>query len=447
MKELSIEEKAKAYDDVVARLRYAFNSNRCTLGFMNEILHYSKESEDERIKQKIIKLIKKSNEVGGYALHKWEADEMLAWFEKQEMSYTKKDVDDAYLKGVRDTKNEIEKQYEANYQIRKDIATFIFNSEGYIKDRAKWMDYLGIKVRLIEEQDEQKDFAPKIDPKFNVGDWIIRNAEGFKHNTYLVTEVKDYYVCEELKGRRVTFTFNDVHKNFKLWDISDAKAGDVLAADPIEGYSYSFVTIYKKQNEKDFDTFDSYCLVGHDGEFYENEYGHSTEDIHPASKEQRDLLFQKMKEEGYEWDDNKKVLIKKIEEKNLTDFENAMMHIGKSFFGKNAGLDPNDTNAIKEQANTLLGLVPSKEWSEEDKEIINGITSYLCTHDSCELDGFNKWYDWLKSLKERITWNPSDEQMDALYTYIYNPQYFNSPDPQMELVESVYKDLKKLRKE
>lgn len=35
----------------------------------------------------------------------------------------------------------------------------------------------------------------------------------------------------------------------------------------------------------------------------------------------------------------------------------------------------------------------------------------------------------------------------ALYTYIYNPQYFNSPDPRMELVESVYKDLKKLKEE
>lgn len=52
---------------------------------------------------------------------------------------------------------------------------------------------------------------------------------------------------------------------------------------------------------------------------------------------------------------------------DLTDFENAMMHIGESFFGKNAGLDPNDTNTIKEQANTLLGLVPSKDWSEEDE--------------------------------------------------------------------------------
>ena len=48
-----------------------------------DIFSELKESEDEKIKQKIIKLIKKSNEVGGYALHKWEADEMLVWLEKQ----------------------------------------------------------------------------------------------------------------------------------------------------------------------------------------------------------------------------------------------------------------------------------------------------------------------------------------------------------------------------
>lgn len=41
------------------------------------------EDDDERIKNNLINLIKMSNEVGGLALHKWEADEMLAWIEKQ----------------------------------------------------------------------------------------------------------------------------------------------------------------------------------------------------------------------------------------------------------------------------------------------------------------------------------------------------------------------------
>lgn len=59
----------------------------------------------------------------------------------------------------------------------------------------------------------------------------------------------------------------------------------------------------------------------------------------------------------------------------LTEFENAMMHIGVSFFGDNAGLDPNDTNAIKEQANLLLELVPKQGWSEDN--LMNKVIGWL----------------------------------------------------------------------
>ena len=44
------------------------------------------------------------------------------------------------------------------------------------------------------------------------------------------------------------------------------------------------------------------------------------EDVKPATKEQRDLLFQKMKEAGYEWDADKKEL-KKIEQKLVEEKE------------------------------------------------------------------------------------------------------------------------------
>lgn len=50
---------------------------------LDVIIPELRESEDEKIRQKFIKLVKMSNEVGGFALHKWEADEMLAWLEKQ----------------------------------------------------------------------------------------------------------------------------------------------------------------------------------------------------------------------------------------------------------------------------------------------------------------------------------------------------------------------------
>lgn len=50
-------------------------------------------------------------------------------------------------------------------KIRKDIATFIFNYKGDIKDRAKWMKYLGVKVSFVEKQGEQKPTWSEEDEK------------------------------------------------------------------------------------------------------------------------------------------------------------------------------------------------------------------------------------------------------------------------------------------
>ena len=164
-------------------------------------------SSDERIRKAILEGLidcRDAPDLGWSNFGGIEIDDCSAWLEKQDI-FSKKDVDDAYLKGVTDTKNEIEKQYEANYQIRKDIATFIFNYKGDIKDRAKWMNYLGIKVSFVEKQGEKpqgksaleaireekvdnankiepKDYSSidphffkptdKVEPKFKVGDWI-----------------------------------------------------------------------------------------------------------------------------------------------------------------------------------------------------------------------------------------------------------------------------------
>jgi hypothetical protein len=95
----------------------------------------------------------------------------------------------------------------------------------------------------------------------------------------------------------------------------------------------------------------------------------------------------------------------------LTDFENAMMHIGGSFFSQYAGLDPNDTNAIKEQANLLLELVPKQEWSEEDEKNRNLINTILWESVGKHLDAPEygsivtqgdaaNLTQWLKTLKE-----------------------------------------------
>jgi hypothetical protein len=49
-------------------------------------------------------------------------------------------------------------------------------------------------------------------------------------------------------------------------------------------------------------------------------------------------------------------------------------------------------------------------WSEEYEKMLNGIIEASTHH--CYLNITD--IDWLKSLKERYTWKPSDEQMEAL---------------------------------
>ena len=46
------------------------------------------------------------------ASHTWNIpnDRIIAWLEKQKDGYTKKDIDDTYLRGIADAKSELEKQ-------------------------------------------------------------------------------------------------------------------------------------------------------------------------------------------------------------------------------------------------------------------------------------------------------------------------------------------------
>lgn len=393
---MTIEEKAKAYDEAIDKIKYVMEhgvSPTLNKEDLQDIFPELKESKDEKIKKDVMEWFEEFPDEIWRGHYK---KDIIAWLEKQGTSYTKKDVDDVYLKGVTDIKKELEKQYEETYQIRKDIAAFIFNYRGDIKDRAKWMDYLGIKVSFVEKQGEQteiykgrnyrcikthnyagvewregikyyanEDFelvnegctyycpkyskeehnklfeevgkigcvekqgkkeyidpdtiiqqrvdaladivaeqkpANKVEPKFHDGEWITHNTANFVFK--IINVGSNGYEVANRENYKKTISF-DNEDNYHLWTIQDAKDGDVLAVEPIEGYSSSFVAICKKQNEEDFD---SYCFVGFDGKFYESECGHSTENIHPATKEQRDLLFQKMKEAGLEWDAENKEL-------------------------------------------------------------------------------------------------------------------------------------------
>ena len=256
----------------------------------------------------------------------------------------------------------------------------------------------------LESKYEQKP-VHKVGPKFKVGDWV---ASDYNNVAYIesISETKYNLRCKDGYHEKISIEYID--RCWHLWSLKDAKPGDVIAEDPIERHPSSFVAIYKKQNEEDFDTFDSYCFVGFDGKFYEGEYGHSSEDIHPATKEQRELLFEKMHEAEYMWNAEKKELRK-----------------------------------IKQNPT---------EWSEENKNIISDaevwldtLCDYLKDSSSAYIPNVRAIISKLKSLKDRVQpqsqWKPSDDQMhslkQAIDSYTFEPDY----------LEELYEDLKELKGE
>ena len=83
-------------------------------------------------------------------------------------------------------------------------------------------------------------------------------------------------------------------------------------------------------------------------------------------------------------------------------------------------------------------------WSEEDEQQMKSCFDFL-DNISCGDDSeLNDCRNWLKSLKDRYTWKPSDEQMEALNDAVrlYKSTHFDS---QHYKIESLYECLKKLR--
>lgn len=165
-------------------------------------------------------------------------------------------------------------------------------------------------IAWLEKQCEKKPID-KVEPKFKVGDWVVFNN---KHQSiYQVEKIEDgYYILRHTHGG--TFRVCVLHdESLRLWTIQDTKDGDVLVCIGKYGQEIGIIKEYVGKYGGCDKCFETYCFVDWDGIFRTGEYMGSKE-IHPATKEQRDLLFKKMKEAGYEFDFAKKEL-NKIEQK------------------------------------------------------------------------------------------------------------------------------------
>lgn len=153
------------------------------------------------------------------------------------------------------------------------------------------------KVCMINQDEGPDDNKPK----FQEGDWVVFNpgcnahqivrvVENATSHTYGYDTVDDYY-------------FNDTEESVRLWNINDAKDGDVLACD-------TCIVLFKKIDGLNIKCHCTYHFMDTPMFFVDTLQNKTA--FYPATKEQCDLLFQKMKEAGYAWDKEKKEL-KKIE--------------------------------------------------------------------------------------------------------------------------------------
>ena len=365
------EEKAKAYDEAIKVANKYKDTHIMFPQIKDEIFPELKESGDERIRKniKIALMSMEDNLVDFYSTHHTSQKELLSWLEKQGESYTKKDVDDAYFKGISDAKNDFEKQYEANYQIRKDIGTFIFNHSG-IKDRAKWMDYLGVKVSFVENQGEQ-NLGDKVEPKFKVGDWCIDIKDGTIFQ--IIKVLSKTYTYKTNDGKEYSCTHYSLENDARLWSIADAKDGDVLVSNS---------SIFIFNCEYAAGKPEAYCGVIN-GKFYNGEGCWTNEKCYPATEEQRDLLFKKMKEAGYEWDAEKKELKHIAETVNGEDYGiDGLWHaknILEQTLGEVDGYQTDDGILEHKAAICAVNSLYERklDWSEEDEKYLQELIEWI----------------------------------------------------------------------
>ena len=159
-------------------------------------------------------------------------------------------------------------------------------------------------ITWLEKQREQ-NHADKVEPKFKVGDWIILTVDELSATLQIVNVDinKELYWFND--GSYLPFADEGC---LRLWTIKDAKEGDVLSYVTDEGDLW--IMIYRSLYEPYEGHVHYHTLLINDNFTNKGTCYICIDNLRPATKEQRELLFQKLKESGYEWLADKKDLIK-----------------------------------------------------------------------------------------------------------------------------------------
>ena len=350
------EEKAKAYDDAIKRAKRMFSEKE-----LNYLFPELAESDDEKIISAIRKAIEAKVENLGNGVTRTAC---LAWLEKQEdkdsqvklPTFTFDDI--LALQCCMETVKKVQED--------KDLYEKLNDLHGRVYD-----------AYHLEKQGEQKP-ANKVEPKFKVGDYVVDNC-GYVWRIEGI--INQFYILEGIDGGESRPTIEWVNKTFHLWTIQDAKDGDVL----VHGSFMfdDFIFIYNNTS-----ILQAYCYYSNEiNRFIIEDRGHhcpwNMQEVTPASKEQCDLLFQKMKEAGYEWN---------AEKKELKEIEN------EEYDGEDYGID-----SLWHAKNILEKTLGKVDGYQTDDGILDHKCAISAVNKLCKEDA-----------KITNRWNPSDEHIHWL---------------------------------
>lgn len=258
------------------------------------------ESGDERVRKSLIELVKQSTHV----LNPMKQKAMIGWLEKQGApAKLTEEEQNRFAKGALtgcamsfidylDTHRYEGKMCVSNGEC-EDIENAFHN--------AMWDKLHRYYCKYIEDQDKQSD---EVAPKFKAGDWVITDS----NNVVCIESINlsgTKYTLRCIDGRHERMSVEYVDKCWHLWTIKNAKDGDVLVA------SDGSVLLFKEVADCGCKLYSAFTK---DSEIHVNEdlelFWQTACDVRPSTKEQRDRFFEKMKEAGYKWDDEKKELNK-----------------------------------------------------------------------------------------------------------------------------------------
>ena len=321
MKELSIEEKAKRYDEVVERLKdFRFEYRFSAFGdVIEEKFPELQESEDERIRKLLI---------------------------------------EAVLQVLQD-------QYCSNRGVSKEKVVAWLEKQGEQKsiDNLTPQEAMDIAVEKCFEQGEQKP-ADKVVPIFHEGDWLCENEPNNYARFIQILEIVNvqgkerYRISRDLHNDEDVVEFGFVEKYYHKFDIQDANDGDVLAA-------HECYVIFKEIDGLNIRCYCTYHYMGYNPSFYVDTLQNKTA-FHPATKEQCDTLMKAVTDAGYTFDFEKKEL-KKIEQKPAwsEEDENMLQNILECL---RHGWKKTPTDILNYE-NWLKSLRPQNRWKPSDEQM------------------------------------------------------------------------------